>query len=122
MDERFREETLELVLLNNHNNSRGTTINMGARKDIHGTLSWLPCQYVQHTSMFGCQHKSNWSSSCTFWRGLNMGKKRSLTHTNYRDRRQKTNYNNCIIFNKWVNVTFASCVLKHNKSNAPTHE
>jgi hypothetical protein len=53
MDERFHEETLELVLLNNHNNSKEITINVGARKDIHGTLNCLLCQYAQHTSMLG---------------------------------------------------------------------
>lgn len=121
VDEKFHEETLELVLLNNHNHSKETTINMGARKDIHGTLNCLPCQNVQDTSTFGCQHKSNWNSPCTHWRGSSMGKKRNQTHTSSRDRRQKKNYNNCIIFNKWVNVTFASCVLNH-KSNASTHE
>ncbi len=122
MDERFHEVSFELVLPNNHNCNRETTINMGGKRDIHGTLNCLPCQNVQHTSMFGCQHRSNWSSPFTHWRGSNMGKKRSQTHTSSRDRKQKTNYNNCINFNKWVNVTFVSCVPRHNKSCAPTHE
>jgi hypothetical protein len=55
VDKKFHEESLELVLSNSHNNSKETTINMGARRDIHGTSS----QNVQHTSMLGCQHKSN---------------------------------------------------------------
>jgi hypothetical protein len=36
--------------------------------------------------------------------------------------KDETNYNGYIIFNKWCNVTFASCVLNDNKPNAPTHE
>jgi hypothetical protein len=55
MDERFHEGSIELVLLSIHNNNKETTINMGARRDIHGTSS----QYVQHTSMLGCQYRSN---------------------------------------------------------------
>jgi hypothetical protein len=89
MDKTFHEVSLELVLLNNHNNSKETTINMGGKKDIHGTSNCLPCQNVQHTSMLGCQHKSNYTSPCTHWKGSNMGKKMSQTHTNYKDRRQK---------------------------------
>jgi len=37
-----------------------------------------------------------------------MGKKRSQTHTSSTNRKQKTNYNSCIIFNRWVNVTFTN--------------
>jgi len=47
MDKRFHEESFELVLRNIHNSRRETTINMGARRDIHGTSSCLPCQNVQ---------------------------------------------------------------------------
>jgi hypothetical protein len=39
MDEKFHEESFELVLPSNHNNNKETTINMGARKDIHDITS-----------------------------------------------------------------------------------
>jgi hypothetical protein len=42
VDERFHEISFELVLLSSHNSSRETTINMGGKRDIHGTLSCLP--------------------------------------------------------------------------------
>jgi hypothetical protein len=89
MHERFHEVSLELILLSNHNINRETTINMGGKRDIHGTSNCLPYQNVQHTSMFGCQHKSNWNSLYTHWKGSNMGKKRNQTHTSFKDRRQK---------------------------------
>jgi len=54
MDKRFHEVSLELVLPNNYNSNKETTINMGSRRDIHGTSSCLPCQNVHHTSMLGC--------------------------------------------------------------------
>ncbi len=118
VDKRFHEISLELVLSSSHNSCKEITINMGGRNDIHGTSSWN----VQHTSMLGCQHKSNWSSPCTHQSRSNMGKKRSQTHTSSRDKRQKRNYNSFIIFSKWVNVTFISCVPRHNKLGPSTHE
>ncbi len=49
MDKKFHEVSLELVLLNSHNSSKETTINMGGRRDIYGTSNCLPCQNVQQT-------------------------------------------------------------------------
>jgi hypothetical protein len=55
----WTRDFMKLVLPNIHNSSKEITINMGDKRDIHGTSSCLPCQNVQHISMCGCQQKSN---------------------------------------------------------------